>query len=313
MAVDKTEPITAGRRGARSFVAARVGRSSSDARARRSTSSNEELPPVIPMEQLVSSPLEPQTHPTRLARLKGKLLHRTKPKDSDRARGAAVTGLVAAEPPASDERWLLWEDCPLEVVWLVQSQVRCLLTHDPQALLLRPSGHVEMEQDHSTGVPFESSWAAVLAESAVRDPVLMPRLQQALTRFVPSQISRLGFWENFIAHVDVIKLAIVSDFLHAKKATAAAKRERRVEWIRAFEQLDPEIRANPPHAARDLSRHRIPPAASPAELAFGFIPENLPQWSSKDAAWLDYVEDGGSRVNRPRLRTTRPSVYATRP
>ena len=125
----------------------------------------------------------------------------------------------------------LWEGVPGEVLWLVQAQVKLLLTKYIKTLLHRPEQYLT---DHSelagqALAPRE----AQLAESALNDPALASRLQLVRDRLVPIHLSEEQFWDNFLSHVDVIKLNLVTDFLQSQDRVVKEDAERREQWVAA--------------------------------------------------------------------------------
>ena len=119
----------------------------------------------------------------------------------------------------------LWEGVPEPVLWLVQAQVRALLTNHSSALAHRPESLQTGGGDDSDDEMMSPRRAgelqmneAALAHSALRDKTLAPRLQRALDKLVPAHLSDAAFWDNFFSHVDVIKVQIVTDYLTAQDA-----------------------------------------------------------------------------------------------
>ena len=86
--------------------------------------------------------------------------------------------------------------------------------------------------------PYETK----LATSALRDRVLVPRLQKVLDKYVPAQLTEASFWDNFFSHVDVIKLRVVTDFLQAQEAVRAEQKRKHDEWVFIYDNLAPEMK-----------------------------------------------------------------------
>ena len=58
----------------------------------------------------------------------------------------------------------VWEGVPPEICWLVQAQVRLLLSHDPEALLLRPK-ELAAEEEHGRQMsPHEARLASLTGQ-----------------------------------------------------------------------------------------------------------------------------------------------------
>ena len=140
------------------------------------------------------------------------------------ARGAAA---VDGEDDIS-----LWEGVPKEILWLVQSQVRMLLTNHASALQQRPE-QLQAADEHDKEVRGGQLQLheARLAASALRDRSLSPRLQKVLDRLVPSNLTEVQFWDNFFSHVDVIKVRLVTDFLCAQDNHTADQKRKQTEWV----------------------------------------------------------------------------------
>jgi hypothetical protein len=191
----------------------------------------------------------------------------------------------------------LWEGVPPPIRWLVQSQVRLLLMNHPGALLYRPEQlHLADydQQEQRTGAPQAlGQYEMRLANAAIRDRSLAPRLQRVLDRLVPSQLTEAQFWDNFFSHVDVTKVRLVTDYLRAQDLHASAKREKLAGWEQQFDSLSAELQEDVKHASEAISAEVIPPEPTAAEVAVGFEPATLPRWAaSEDATWAKYAEDG---------------------
>ena len=205
------------------------------------------------------------------------------------------------ESHADGDAVSLWEGVPKEILWLVQSQVRLLLTHHSSALQQRPeqlqaSDEAEEEERGGHLQPFE----ARLATAALRDRVLVPRLQKVLDKLVPAHLTEVQFWDNFFSHVDVIKVRLVTDFLSAQDVRASEQRRKHSEWLRLFDSMDTEMRADLRCAAERIAARQQPPTPSAVELQMGVDSQRAARWSIDGESWLEYVEDGPYEVQKVR-------------
>lgn len=198
---------------------------------------------------------------------------------------------------AADDGISLWEGVPVEVKWLVQSQVRLLLANHTSALATRPEQlQSSDEQEDETRAGHLAPHETRLAHAALRDRALAPRLQKALDKLVPSQLNEAQFWDNFFSHVDVIKVRLVTDYLCAQDAAQAERAQKHAEWIRLFDSMDVEMRADVRRAAERIAARQQPPPPSALELQMGLDARQTPRWTVDGESWLEYVEDGPFEV-----------------
>ena len=223
----------------------------------------------------------------------------------------AAAAAAAADGNASGAS--LWEGVPPAILWLVQSQVRLLLTHHASSLLDRPELSLEVDDEdedededgdapaasaprrHGTLQPHEHA----IAHAALRDRVIGPRLQRALDRLVPSQLSEAAFWDNFFSHVDVIKVRLVTDYLTAQDGVRSERTTKHEGWVQLYEAMEPEMRADVRQAAERIAARQKPPPPSAVELAMGIdSSRSNKRWQPDGEQWLKYVEDGPSDIER---------------
>ena len=69
-----------------------------------------------------------------------------------------------------------------------------------------------------------------IAHAALRDRVIGARLQRALDRLVPAQLSEAAFWDNFFSHCDVIKVRLVTDYLTAQDQATGERARKHEGW-----------------------------------------------------------------------------------
>lgn len=196
----------------------------------------------------------------------------------------------------------LWEGVPEPVLWLVQAQVRLLLTNHSSALLHRPesagpSGDESPRAEMTRGGDLEPHEAA-LAHAALRDRALAPRLQRVLDRLVPAHLSETVFWDNFFSHVDVLKVRVVTDFLTAQDAVIAERAQKHRNWVQLFDAMEPDMRVDLRRAAERIAARQQQPACSELELQLGLDQHRPPRWQPDAEAWLEYVEDGPHEVTK---------------
>jgi hypothetical protein len=203
----------------------------------------------------------------------------------------------------------LWDGVPSQVLWLIQSQVRLLLTHHASALLHRPDALSVPDDDDDDYDADDSSMTSprrvvlqphehAIAHAALRDRIIGARLQRALDRLVPAQLTEADFWDNFFSHVDVIKVRLVTDFLTAQDAAATERTTKHEGWVQLFEAMDPEMRSDVRQAAERIAVRQQQPPPSAVELALGLDAARPPRWSPDGETWLKYVRDGPHDVEK---------------
>lgn len=221
----------------------------------------------------------------------------------------------------------LWEGVPGPVLSLVQSQVRLLLTQHTSALIHRPESlYLEEDEDDgeegaeaegtADGSPsapkLQSSILAptdeALAHGALRDRVIGGRLQRALDRLVPSQMSEAAFWDNFFSHVDVIKVRLVTEFLVAREGAAAERTAKHEAWVALYDSMESEMREDVRRAAERIAARQQPRPPSAIELALGLDGQRAPKWTPDGDAWLEYIEDGPDESRLPPLPAPPPAA-----
>jgi hypothetical protein len=208
---------------------------------------------------------------------------------------------------------------PPPVLWLVQAQVKLLLTKHWSALLHRPESlTVEDDDDddlHEEGQEGEDMDAVArtgdsgrqgpmqpheleLAHAALRDKTIGPKLQKVLDRLVPSRMQEANFWDNFFSHVDVIKVRLVTDFLTAQDAANAERVQKHETWVQLYDSLESDMKSDLRRAAERIAARQQPPPPTSVELALGLDAHRPPRWMPDTSeAWLEYVEDGPQQVS----------------
>jgi hypothetical protein len=181
--------------------------------------------------------------------------------DGSKSKAADDAGGVGDDSGVS-----LWEGVPEPVLWLVQAQVRALLTNHSSALAHRPESLQTGGGDDSDDEMMSPRRAgelqmneAALAHSALRDKTLAPRLQRALDKLVPAHLSEAAFWDNFFSHVDVIKVQIVTDYLTAQDTARAERMRKHEAWVQLFDAMEPEMRIDLRRAAERIAARQQPP------------------------------------------------------
>ena len=197
----------------------------------------------------------------------------------------------------------LWEGVPGEVLWLVQAQVKLLLTKYIKTLLHRPEQYLT---DHSelagqALAPRE----AQLAESALNDPALASRLQLVRDRLVPIHLSEEQFWDNFLSHVDVIKLNLVTDFLQSQDRVVKEDAERREQWVAAYDALEPELQLDLKRAAEKIAIEQKVPDPGLVDTHLGIDPPPPLAYAPHGDSWTEYVEGGPYEIFKVLQKTLR--------
>mmetsp|Transcript_73332 Transcript_73332/g.145900 ORF Transcript_73332/g.145900 Transcript_73332/m.145900 type:complete len:345 (-) Transcript_73332:120-1154(-) len=189
----------------------------------------------------------------------------------------------------------LWTGVPEPVLWLVQAQVRQLISNHSSALLTKPEDLADGTRDDNRQGELQPHEAA-LAHAALHDRALAPKLQRVLDRLVPAHLSEAAFWDNFFSHVDVLKVRLVTDFLTAQDRAQADRTRKHEEWVRLFDAMEPEMRLDLRRAAERIAARQQPQPLTATEEQLGLNVPRAPRWEPEGEAWLEYVEDGPHEV-----------------
>ena len=235
------------------------------------------------------------------------------------ATGSPNASAASDVPPGSS----LWEGVPPAVLWLVQAQVKLLLSNYWPSLEYRPGELLEDDEssDEDEGEGEDGAAAerpragrgdrdprrrghmepqeAALAAFALRDKVIGARVQKVLDRLVPSRMSEAAFWDNLFSHIDVIKVRLVTEYLTAEDAASKETAAKHEGWVALYDSMEEEMRTDLRRAAERIAARQQPPQPTASELALGLDAHRPPVWApnlGEGHGWLEYVEDGPVEV-----------------
>ena len=133
-----------------------------------------------------------------------------------------------------------------------------------------------------------------IAHAALRGRIIGARLQRALDRLVPSQLSEATFWDNIFSHVDLVKVRLATNDLTAQDVATNEREQKHKTWVQLCNAMDPEMQADMRQAAERIASRTHRPAPSAVELAMGLDASPPLRWTPDGESYLKYARHENS-------------------